>query len=549
MESKAREKVATATVHWHRTLGENVLRLAGITISMLMVSVGLIYGFDEKRTTPPMATGHIIKHDQQQGSRREVLVLWQHAEQTDSTAAGMSAAEIIIEAIDSYHGAKVSYLPAGQSGTGLDASTQMILVLGDFHSDDAEPAWEPYRDVLLNARERGVPIFWLGEGISRLGWLSDAVLDGDTQNVTTPPGSRLIYKGARVDASGLRYSRNFVADLPDDVEVVARLSLHGAFDFPAIIRRGKTVYSAIHPFSSTNASLALAIMMDVMAGFIGDHPSDPRVVFRLEDVNAREYGQEDSSFSAATEYLLEEDVFMHLGIIPLMVDAEGVVEAKISDATPVLDLVNRHRDRVALVQHGYRHHRIDDRNEGLGSGEAYEFFNDDDLSLGVAEARRFAGEVTRKGYADMVRAGIRPTMFEAPHYALSPSQQEVINRWFSLMQHPPAFHHSQVPAGLFLPWLTQRNGTVYVSSSAGYVDIQDDQSVDRILRNLEEASAILPDPVVTVFYHPFVMEVPGREDDLRRLIRGIRDAGYRFVNLHDLVAPMSVPKAVADGGS
>ena len=117
------------------------------------------------------------------------------------------------------------------------------------------------------------------------------------------------------------------------------------------------------------------------------------------------------------------------------------------------------------------------------------------------------------------------------------------------MQHPPGFHDSQVSAGLFLPWLTQRNGTVYTSSSAGYVDIQDEASVDRILGNLKQASAIIPDPVVTVFYHPFVMESPGREGDLKRLIGGIRDAGYRFVNLHDLVEPMNAPAAEADGGS
>jgi hypothetical protein len=42
-----------------------------------------------------------------------------------------------------------------------------------------------------------------------------------------------------------------------------------------------------------------------------------------------------------------------------------------------------------------------------------------------------------------------------------------------------------------------------------------------------------------VFFHPFILNKPGREHDLENLIQGIKGLNYRFVNMMDEVEPVS----------
>ena len=354
----------------------------------------------------------------------------------------------------------------------------------------------------------------------------------------TPPKSYLTYKGTEIAAEGLPITRGNLKDFAQLGEVLGSVKLHGTFSRAALIRHGDIIYSAFSPLSQSYAPFVLPVIMDSLSLLIGKHKPNPRVIFRLEDINSVNYNEDDSSFRKTVDYLVGQDVYVHMGIIPTMVDAEGKVLAHIDAALPVLEFVKQNPDHVGIIQHGYKHWRKDPRNKGMRSGDAFEFFLDDDQTMGVRASRRFATNVIKEGYTVMLENGLTPYMFEAPHYVMSPAQQTAAEKMFSLMQHKPLFPGERL-SEFFLPWLTQRNTTVYTPSSAGYVDALTPKSVNNILYSLEIAAKILPDPIVVVFFHPFMKEFEGRENDLEKLVRGIKGLNYRFVNMMDEVEPIT----------
>ena len=120
-------------------------------------------------------------------------------------------------------------------------------------------------------------------------------------------------------------------------------------------------------------------------------------------------------------------------------------------------------------------------------------------------------------------------VFEAPHYLMSPAQTAVAEELYPLILHAPWIYSGQ-NGDFFLPWFTRRADVYYGPSDVGYVAYDNPQSVEHILARLEDLARVLPDPVVTVFFHPFMHNAEGRGDDLERLVTGIERLGYRFAS-------------------
>ena len=140
-----------------------------------------------------------------------------------------------------------------------------------------------------------------------------------------------------------------------------------------------------------------------------------------------------------------------------------------------------------------------------------------------------------EGFETLKNIGLQVKVYEAPHYTLSPKQQQAANNIFPVMHHQPQFYAGQKREHV-MPWFTYKDDTVFAPSSIGYVDAVNTDSVNEILSQMDVLAKILPDPIVVVFFHPFMTEMPERENDLDALIQGTRSRGYRFVDtLSELV--------------
>ena len=532
-ENSTSVKINAAEKGWHNTFGEYFLRYAGIFLALSIVAIGLNYGYTNAKFTPDSGTGHVIKHDKDRAKKTLLFV------SLNSNESYNNEANVLKEAIASYHGVKMISLTKNYDAQDLHKENHIVFVLGSQKFD----AVASLNNLMKKVAERNIPLFWLGNGFSKVAHIFEIPLSGEDGLSLTPPLSSMTYKGTEIASSGLPFSRTNMTNFAAIGEVIASVKLHDSFNRPALIRHGNIIYSAFNPLSKArdnpSAPFALSVIMDSLSLLVGEHKFDRRVIFRLEDINGGWHNKDDSSFKKTTDYLKGQGIFLHLGIIPTMVDAKGKIAAQIDAALPVLKFVNENPDHVEIIQHGYKHWRKDPRNEGLGSGVGFEFFQNDDQTMGERAASKFAKKVIQNGYEVMHGSGLTPQIFEAPHYEISPSQQQVADKMFSLMQHRPYYKGGFFE--FFLPWFTQRNTTVYGPDSPGYVDISNKESVNNILASLEKVARILPDPIVIVFYHPFMSEAEGREDDLKKLVQGIKDLNYRFVNMLDEVEPASGP--------
>ena len=529
MHSNATSKIRDARLNWHTTIGEHVLRFGGIILALTIIAIGVKYGYHGTLFSRNNNAGYEIKYDVDRTVKKVLFV------SLNNDQLSRNESVVLKEAIASYHGVEVLDQKEGYKDRDLTSNNVVVFVLGSQQVDDAVELDK----LMQKVADRNIPLFWIGSGFSQVAHFFHIPFTSEEEPSLIPSESSLIYKNTHIAADGLLFVRGNLDELAGTGKVLASVKLYNAFTRAALIRHGNVIYSVFNPFSQRNAPFALSVIMDSLSILTGKHKRDPRVIFRLEDINGLNYNQSDSSFSKAANYLLQQGVYIHLAIIPTMVDAKGNVVAALKDAIPVLKFVRKNPEHVGIILHGYKHWRKDPRNKGMGSGDASEFFTDDDRTMGVTAAGEFAKQVIMLGSDVMQESNLVPDMFEAPHYVMSPAEQQAADKLFSLMQHPPPFYYDGGPDGFLLPWFTQRNTTVFTSSFSHYVEGANPDSVNKILDSLKKAAAVLPDPVVVVFFHPFILNKPGREHDLENLIQGIKGLNYRFVNMMDEVEPVS----------
>ena len=519
------EKLAASRSHWKKTFGERALRAVGIGLAMVAVALGVKYGLDFGRHAPAPPTAYVIKREP--GAARKVLFL---AHRSDSRAQALQ------EAIQSYFGADITQMTLDDAGPEVPASVECVIVVSNQPVASANGLSKLLREVVA----RQLPLFWIGQGFGQAAPALGFAPFAEQPERTVPTESYLTYKDVTVGVVGAAFVPGYPKDPVGDVQVLATLTLYDTFARPAIVRSGRVTYIAFSPFSEKGGGMALPVTIDVLSAGLGRHRRNPRVLFRLEDINGLEYGLQNQNFEQAANYLLDQGVPIHVGVIPVMVDAAGAVQADISAAGSVLDLVKKHASQVELVQHGTLHYRDDPRNRDKGSGRAYEFFFDDDKTMGKDAAALFARKRLEEGREVLARAGLTAKMFEAPHLEMSPAEEEVAMSMFPAIMHPPLFFGESNAryAAPPIPWMTERKGVVFAPRTVGYIDALDVDSVQKILQRLDTLARILPDPMAVVFFHPFMLRKQGREKDLQNLIEGIKRLDYRFVGMMDEIEPV-----------
>lgn len=522
MARTAHDKLANARRHWHKTIGEHVVRTTGIALALVAIAVSVAYGlyYGWEPGGPP--TPYRVVHTDAARAKQVLLI----ASVLDDAADGLS------EAIRSYFGARITPVADSDLRATSLIGIDCVIVLSNVDRTGSEAR----RTLLSSAVDRRIPVYWIGTGLPESARVLGLASFEQEVERRLPANSYLTYKGVDVEAEGLPFLPGYPSTADEQVEVIASVRVHDAFLRPAAVRSAHATYLAFNPFALSGAVMALPVAIDILADTLGKHDADPRVVVRLEDINAVDYAEGDSSFSRVAAQMLEAGIFVHVAVTPVMVDSSGRVVADIGGARNVIDFLKTHPSQSAVVQHGTRHHRADPRNAGKASGDAYEFFFDDDATMGRPASMRFAQERLTEGRELMSRLGLAPLMFEAPHLEMSPGEEAAARHLFPVMMHPPLFFgRASTRFQVQVAWMTERNGTVYAPSDVGYVDALDERSVDSILARLHQLRRILPDPLAVVFYHPFMIDKPGREGDLPALIAGFERLGYRSVSLLDEV--------------
>jgi uncharacterized protein YdaL len=531
MSNNGTHKIKQAHANWRQTYGEHILRIAGLTLAAIAIYIGYYYGTRKSvddgtqlvTSSAPVKKeySYTIKQTNKPLLSSVLLV----AASLDTKDKPYAIA--FREAVASYYGVTVTLTDIRQYGSKLVAKHDGVIVYGNRQFKESIKLKHLIRDIKAYKR----PVFWYGYGFSEVS--SDLGIPYSRESRLQPATSDhyIHYKTTAVQALGIDVVLGKLKVKSGNIKTLASMKANGT-SYPLILNRGGVTYVSFLPFRKKSYTLVTAVTINALSTMLGKHKPNPRVIFRLEDVNVQHYGDKDKRFRKTADYLLSQKVHVHIGIIPTMVDASGKVVTSIKKSSKLARYIRKNQTGVSVVQHGSRHHRMDPRNHGMGSGAAFEFFFTDDHTMGAEEARKFAVKRMTEGYRTLAAAGLTPVLFEAPHYELSPGQQKVADQMYPVMHHSPIFYDGK-RMNILLPWFTNRNGTVYVPSSLGYIDVANKDSVRDILYQLEELKKIMPDPVVIVFFHPFMIDHAGRETDLMQLITGTRKLGYRFINTAD----------------
>lgn len=532
LSEEVRQGVRAASDRWRRGIIERALGSIGLVASLATLILVLMLSACAPTIEPELAVVEEEEPDRcippaLAADAPSVVMISAGGPETPKSAA-------MREAMESYLGTRVTAVSLSAFDPASLAGAAALVIYGDEIVADERRA-----NMAVDAAQQAeITVIWIGPGAYAANGTLDVTLD-DTGVAfdPAPRGSVLVYNGTSVPAAGLLMGEAVTESPAEPMMTLAEYRGPRGTVRAAITIRSDLLHIGFDPLDGFPDSHGLAIAMDAIADMISAHEPDPRVIFRLEDLNPHDYGEGDTALAEVSNYLLSRGVFLHLAVIPEYVDADGTVLGDVGDMPNLRRVVETNPDRVEVIQHGYRHHRADSRNGAMASGAAYEFYFDDDRTMGAAVSAAFARERLNAGRTLMETHLMPVWAFEAPHYQMSPAQEAVADGLYDMIHHPP-LHHSGAVNAVRTPWFTIRGETAYAPSSAGYIDIDNAASTDQILERLAVEATLTPDPVAVVFYHPFMWHTPGREEDLERLIDGIESLGYRFVSACETVMEM-----------
>lgn len=512
------ERMAVAMNKWHRGWVERAINalswLAALATFFLFLSSGATAAGETDFIESCVPS--VIPAD----ASRVVLV----------SAGGPEATKpaVLSEMIESYLDIRVDSVSfADFDPASLEGARSLIVYGDDAILDETQAA-----QTISAAWSAELTVTWIGPGVyTAAGPLEVELNSSDPAFGSAPQGAKLFYKGIPVPVDDLLMAESVSRSLTDHpMEVLAWYRDPNGVTRPAISSRADFLHIGFDALSGFDENDAMVITMDALANTLKDRQPDPRVIFRFEDLNPYNYGEADNTVAEVAEYLLSRGVFLHMAVIPEFVNADGQVIGDIGDAPAVREVLKAYPDRTELIQHGYHHHRDDPRNEGLMSGAAFEFFFDDDETLGKAEVVQMTLERLNAGRV-LVEDNLQQPVwaFEAPHWEMSSEGETAVEYLYDMIHHPP-LNQGGIQNNVVTPWFTIRGDTSYAPSAAGFIGLNQYDSVEQTLDRLQKLSSLIPDPVVIVYFHPFMWNVPGRRDDLRVLVDGIEALGFRFVS-------------------
>jgi hypothetical protein len=511
-----RQLAYRAQRHWHKTFGEYLLKLLGVVLALGAFAVAWHYA-----TEPPLPDVRTSSCQIRAPEAKSNLLLIV----ADQRGLRGGQVEALKQSLGAYFHLQITVAEATGLNSAMFEHQDAVTVFGNVPFDNPEPL-----SLLVDEIEkRSIPLLWIGLGIEAVADQLDLDVETQASLEKAADGVEIEYRGALIPASGLLLSQGTVTPREAAGQALAWVRTPDGNPRVVAMTQPGLVHVGFVPFHDMEPTLALPAAISALSSVLGEHERDPRVLLRLEDINCRDYGPEDTNFEATSVFLQEQEVFVHLCLIPIFVDADGEPVCDIGKAASVLDFINRNPLSLGLIQHGSRHHRNDPRNLGKATGDAYEFFINDDLTLGPDRAMEFARDRLLEGREVLAHYGLKSRIFEAPHYMMSPSQQLVAAELFDVIHHPPLFQ-AGIYSDVLMPWFTWNGDTAYAPSSIGYVEAGNPDSVSWLLHRLEQLVQILPDPVVVVHYHPFLTGQEEHKDALSTLIKVARRLGYRFAS-------------------
>ena len=386
-----------------------------------------------------------------------------------------------------------------------------------------------------------------------------------------------------------------------DTQVISELTHNGTKEkIPYVLRNKNHFYVADVPFSFMHEADRFLIVADLLFDVLGESPMhNEKVAFlRIEDVSP--YISLPFTYDLL-KVLKEESIAANVSIVPIFTDPLRYYPStntfiSMEKAPGFMLLVEDFKKLGhSFIWHGVTHQYEDIPNPyNAVSTDDFEFWMAAPLNQPVPkDSAPWVLSRLQEGLYSLAQGGIKPNTWLTPHYQASALDYYIFGRIFtwnvgrviyfdhSAQNVPPyssdllmgsdtgsyqkrlqAFRNMKVQTtgpwnGQMFPYLIY--GDVYgqrlVPENLGNSQpfksehVVWPRTLDEILEDAKR-NLVLRDAWASIFYHPSLLDnlqnggrgqYPGDPYDLRRLVKGIKGMGYRFVNMDEVNRRWQLP--------
>ena len=334
------------------------------------------------------------------------------------------------------------------------------------------------------------------------------------KDIVVPPNTSVRYKGQSFPSS-LPDLLVFGTTEPAHVGSAYSAALADTTGLPHTVQDGDALFVNDEiSFDSSEVAKrgAMLVICDALAQFLeAQPPARPQAMLRLEDVSALTPVER---LENVVRYLAAAHVPYGIGVIPEL-QVKGKAVSSLRNNTALLKVIQWAAAHGAtVILHGLHHCCSSDDAEG------YEFWDHDRNAPLSHDSAEWMRSQVGEGIAAATALGLRPQMWETPHYSASPMDYGVVSKFFG------AAWELRRPVG-WLPWVLRRDqyGTMLFPENLGYVSVDRSKTVADQLTRAKEL-LVCRTCLAAGFLHPSTIYI----EDVRDYVNGLRDLGYVFID-------------------
>lgn len=365
---------------------------------------------------------------------------------------------------------------------------------------------------------------------------------------------------------------------------------HTGERLPYIIRGGESgnkYFVADNPFTFIHEDDRYLVFSDILFDALEAsprHPGRKHAVIRIEDVNL---AQDFTQLRALGDLFQKYKAPFHLATIPIFADPYndsglgGSSMIPLNHAPEFAGLLQElQAEGASIIWHGVTHQYARMKNPTNGmSGDDFEFWDIIRNRPVQEDSPRFVLNRLDAGWRAFESVGIRPQIWEVPHYQASALDYHLFSRVFSwnigrimysdhkvtglpASRDPELWFESSGLQGSSNRWASLKN--VQAEQATGHngqffpYEIYGDVYGQRVLpenlgnvqpdgifgkaRSIDDLIAtarrnrVLRDAWASFFFHAYLLRDEGsRIEDVERLIIALKDLGYEFIDLEEFI--------------
>jgi len=346
------------------------------------------------------------------------------------------------------------------------------------------------------------------------------------RDIAVPRNTTLRYKGQSFP-TGLPDFVAFKAREPAEILANYEIAAPANSTLPYVVREGDALFvNGDISFYQGDEALrgAMLTACDTISQFLGANPlpERPLAMLRLEDVSAL---TPPRRLDTIVRYLSAEHVPYGLALIP-KVRVKGQAIPPLQDNRELLNVLHWAQDHGAtIILHGLNHccSSVD--------AEGYEFWDADHRTPLAYDSADWMRSTVRDAESAAMALGLRPLLWETPHYSASPVDYGVVSEFFGAAWEPRA------PVG-WLPWVLRRDqyGAMLLPENLGYVSLDGTKTVSDQLERAKEL-LVCRSCIAAGFLHPSTILI----DDVHKYVEGVHALGYSFVDPAQVVQQYAAP--------